>query len=248
MKILHIIPTLSPLAGGPTEVAINLVKHLNLLGAEAEILTTNDNGPTKYAFGLQQPISFRDVPVRFFNRIDPRLNEFIISPSAVRWLSKNMYQYDILDIHYLFSYVPLMARSMARKRKFPYTVRTMGQLSPWALQQSKWKKNLFFKWQEFKNLEKANALHSTSKLEEKDIRAFGLSPPVINIPLGVQEHKRIDGATERIRKKYAITNDAFVILFLSRLHPKKRPEVAIKVLANLKKKIQRSFNYRRDWR
>jgi glycosyltransferase involved in cell wall biosynthesis len=236
LKVLHVIPTLSSLSGGPAEAAINLVKHLNLLGAEAVVLTTDDNGNDRFDVPLKELTIYREIPVLFFPRINPRLKEFIISPSAIKWLSNNLMKYDILDIHYLFSFVPLMARSMARRREIPYTVRTMGQLSPWALQQSTWRKKLFFKLQEFKNLQQASGLHSTSKGEEKDIRSFGLSTPVINIPLGVQQPKIIKDAVSIIRAKYNINHDAFILLFLSRLHYKKRPKVVIDVVADLRQK------------
>lgn len=235
MKILHIIPTLSSFSGGPAEVAINLVKELNALGAQAEILTTDDNGSTRFDIPLGKELTeFRGVPTRFFPRINPRLKEFIISPSAVSWLNTNMGKYDVLDIHYLFSFVPLVARSLARKKKIPYTVRTMGQLSPWALKQSSFKKDVFFALQERKNLEKADALHSTSKAEEQDIRNFGLKNKVINLPLGVRAPDKIADAAQILRKKYDIANDRFVLLFLSRLHYKKRPELAIEVVKEMR--------------
>jgi len=50
LKVLHIIPTLSSSAGGPSEVALNLVRNLNSLGAEAEIL---NNGLTMAMAGLK---------------------------------------------------------------------------------------------------------------------------------------------------------------------------------------------------
>jgi glycosyltransferase involved in cell wall biosynthesis len=237
LKILHIIPTLSSLAGGPSEVALNLVRNLNDLGAEAEILTTDDNGNSRFDVPLRTRTLFKGVPVYFFPRINPRLKEFIISPSAVSWLSTNMHRYDILDIHYLFSFVPLMSRSIARRRNFPYTVRTMGQLSPWALRQSKLKKQLFFKLQEFRNLAGADALHSTSRAEENDIREFGLKNPILNIPLGVETPELTDSTAKSIRNKYDIPENAFVVLFLSRLHYKKRPDLLIEVIAELRDKF-----------
>lgn len=234
MKILHVIPTLSPMAGGPTEVAIHLVKELNSLGAKAEILTTDDDGSNRLIVPFENPTIYRGVPVRFFKRIDPRLKEFIISPSAVSWMIKHLKDYDMLDIHYLFSFVPLMARSIARRRKLSYTVRTMGQLSPWALQQSKIKKRLFFSLQEFRNLLAADGLHSTSRAEEADIRAFGLPNNVINLPLGVSRPDIIPNASGLMRTKYNIPADRFVLLFLSRLHYKKRPDLAIEILREVK--------------
>lgn len=236
VKILHIIPTLSPSAGGPTEVAINLVRELNKLGAQAEILTTNDNGNELFDVPFGVKTDFRDVPVWFLPRSKYRLKEFIPSPKAVSWLKQNINHYDILDIHYLFSYLPLFSRQYARKIKFPYTVRTMGQLSPWALQQSSLKKKVFFRWQEYANLKKANALHSTSLGEEEDIRAFGLvNIPFINLPLGVEKQKINPEAGKLLRQKYNIDQNDFILLFLSRLHHKKRPELFIDLIKELNK-------------
>ena len=61
---------------------------------------------------------------------------------------------------------------------------------------------------------------------------------MINIPLGVTLPEKIDGAQSIVRSNYNISNDSFVILFLSRLHPKKRPEVAIEMAAKLKDRHQ----------
>ncbi|MGB3650237.1 MAG: hypothetical protein WBA41_03385 [Rivularia sp. (in: cyanobacteria)] len=58
MKVLHVIPSLSPFLGGPTTVVINLVKALLNNGVEAEIVTTNHDG--------SKPL---DVPLYKKNRV-----------------------------------------------------------------------------------------------------------------------------------------------------------------------------------
>ena len=47
MRILHVIPSLSPDLGGPPQVAMNLVHALRNLSVDAEIATTD--------FGLDVP-------------------------------------------------------------------------------------------------------------------------------------------------------------------------------------------------
>ena len=58
MKILHIIPSLSPTLGGPTQVALNLVSALRECGNDAEILTTNDDGFRLLDVPLNQRVDY----------------------------------------------------------------------------------------------------------------------------------------------------------------------------------------------
>ena len=44
MRILHIIPSISSLRGGPSQAVLEMVKVLQKCGVNAEILTTNDDG------------------------------------------------------------------------------------------------------------------------------------------------------------------------------------------------------------
>ena len=45
MRVLHVIPSISPLRGGPSRSVIDMVATLRLQDVDAAILTTNDHGP-----------------------------------------------------------------------------------------------------------------------------------------------------------------------------------------------------------
>lgn len=234
MKVLHVIPSISPALGGPTQVVLNLVKSLRHNGVDAEVVTTNDNGATLLDVPLFQRTEYEQVPVWFLPRFSPPMKEFIFSPTITRWLWQNVRNYDILDNHYLFSYAPTCAGAIARWQNVPYTVRTMGQLEPWALEQSKQKKQIYSLLIERRNLQKAAAIHCTSAGEAEDVRNFGIKTSTVTIPLGVNPSEVIPDAIQKLHKKYGISEQTPIILFLSRLHYKKRPDLLLNALSQLK--------------
>ena len=103
MKILHIIPSVSPVRGGPSYAVLGMVKALRYQGIDVEIATTNDHGSKLLNIPLYQKTNYQDVPVWFLPRFLPPLKEFIFSKAATVWLWKNIANYDVLDHHYLFS-------------------------------------------------------------------------------------------------------------------------------------------------
>jgi glycosyltransferase involved in cell wall biosynthesis len=233
VKVLHVIPSVSPAMGGPTQVVLNLVKALQECGVEAEIATTNDNGETLLDVPLNQRIEYEGVPVWFLPRFSPPLKEFIFSTAITQWLWQHIRDYDILDNHYLFSYASTCAGAIARFANVPYTVRTMGQLAPWALAQSRVKKQVYAALIERHNLNRAAAIHCTSNGEVEDVRNFGIQTPTVTLPLGVNQPIYWPEAKHKLREIYRISKDTAIVLFLSRLHYKKRPDLLIQSLSYL---------------
>lgn len=225
--------------GGPPQVAMNLVWALQQSGVEAEIMTTNHDGATELDVPLNQRVNYpfradgATVPVWFMPFKRPALKEFLFSPAATRWLWQQVPNYDVLDNHYLFCYAPTCAAAIARRYRVPYTVRTMGQLASWALSQRPLKKQIYTRLIERRNLDRAAAIHCTAPSEVEDVRNFGINTPTLTLPLGVSPLVEIEDARSRIHQKYQIPEQTPIVLFLSRLHPKKRPELLLQSLQQL---------------
>ena len=230
MKVLHVIPSLSPTFGGPTKVALEVVRAIRNQGIEAEIVTTNNNGTKLLDVPLNQCVEYQNVPVWFLPTFPNPLKEYIFSSALTKWLWQHLNNYDILDNHYLFSYAPTCAGAIARFKKIPYTVRTQGQLTPWALKQSPLKKQLYTALIERHNLNQAAAIHCTTPQEAGDLRNFGIQTPTIILPLGVEQPEAISTAKSELRNLFNIPKSRLIILFLSRLHYKKRPDLLINAL------------------
>ena len=235
MKVLHVIPSIAPVRGGPSYAVLAMVRALRSQGIEAEIATTNDNGPKLLEVPLNQKIDYQGVPVWFFPRFALPMKEFIFSAALTRWLWQNMQNYNLAHTHYLFSYASTCASAIARQQKVPYIVRTIGQLSPWALAQSRTKKQLYRQLIERHNLQQAAAIHCTAPGEAEDVRTFGIQTPTITLPLGVNSPNSYPHARKVLAERYGIASDVPIILFLSRLHYKKRPDVLLQSLSSLAK-------------
>jgi glycosyltransferase involved in cell wall biosynthesis len=234
MRVLHVIPSISPLRGGPSRAVIDMVAALRLQDVDAAILTTNDHGP-----GLHPELVtgrwqwHQGVPVLAFPRWSPpvaALREFAFSPALSLWLSRHLKQYDLLHIHALFSYPSTSAMVQARWAGVPYILRSIGQLSPWSLAQSRGRKRLLLRLIERRNLEQAAALHFTTTAERDEAAALGLAPPSLVLPLGVR-------GPDLLAAPVALPKPSTPVrfLFLSRLHPKKQLEKLLEALALLQR-------------
>ena len=241
MKVLHVIPSICSTLGGPTEVALNLVSALREYGVDTEIVTTNYGGVKPMDVPLNQRVDYTfkadkdvSVPVWFLPFTPPTIKEFVFSRQLTTWLWQHIDNYQILDNHYLFSYAPTCAAKIARLKGIPYTVRTMGQLTPWALSQKQLKKQAYTFFVERHNLNQAAAIHCTTHAEAENVRKFGIQTPTITLPLGANSAAPIANAKAKLRQKYNIASDKPIVLFLSRLHYKKRPELLLQSLDRLK--------------
>lgn len=236
MKVLHIIPSVSPTLGGPTHVVLNLVKALRASGVDAEIATTNHNGAELLDVPLNQRIEYQQVPIWFFPRFSPPLKEFIFSMELTQWLWQHTREYDLINTHYLFSYASTCASTIARWQQVPYIMRTIGQLTPWALAQSQLKKQIYSSLIERQNLNCAAAIHCTSAGEAEDVHNFGIQSPTVTIPLGVNQSPPLPLAKQKLRDLFKISPEKPIVLFLSRLHYKKRPDLLLESLSQLEAK------------
>lgn len=236
MKILHVLPSLSYRLGGPTQAALNTVRALRELGIDAEIATTNDDEAGLLDVPTGQRVDYHGIPVWFFSRL-ARFKEFIPSIGLTQWLATHLREYDIIHTHYLFCYAPTVAAKLAHHHHIPYITRTIGQLSPWALQQSQRKKQIYSRLLERPILNRAAAIHCTTSAEAEDAHRFGVLTPTLVLPLGVSAAPVAANAAAQLRDRYCLPPDCKIVLFLSRLHEKKRPDFLLRVFAQLNPKL-----------
>ncbi len=231
MRVLHVIPSLSPLRGGPSVAALQLAAAQREQGIDARVLSTDDHGVGCWDAGpVGAWFEHQGVPVwlcRRWRAPQRLLRDWALAPALPWRLAAELPSIDLLHVHALFAFPSTTAMLLARRAGVPYVVSTIGQLCSWSLRQSPRRKRWMLALIERRNLAAAAALHVTTPAERQQTEALALAAPCLEIPLGVALPPvlplppRDPGAPWRL-------------LFLSRLHPKKQLEQLLEALALLR--------------
>jgi len=232
MRILQIIPSISLVYGGPSQMVLGLSAALASQGIDVTIITTDSNGDIGQIpldVPLNQPIQQNGYKIIYFHCSPFRRYKF--SLSLLQWLNANARQFDLAHIHALFSPVTTLAATIARGHNLPYIIRPCGMLDPADLQKKKRLKQIYAALLERPNLAGAAAIHFTSKQEAKISERFGLGdtgkmpvPQDLVIPLGVTAGL----FPKRLRK-----SQVPIVLFMSRIEPKKGLDLLIPALESI---------------
>lgn len=232
MRVLHVVPSVAPSYGGPSAALTGLARALSARGVLSETVTTDlgndeENEPCDGRLIESQGLRVRCFP-RLFSKWLPR--DFAFSPQLARWLKAHVRDYDILNIHGLFSYPNSVAAGVAHRAGVPYVIRPCGMLDPWCLRQSRVKKIAYLKLSDDTILRRAAAISFTTEDELRVAYKVKPSPESVVIPLGVDALK--DSEAETINVARGV--DKQIVLFLSRLDQKKGLDLLLPALVRLK--------------
>ena len=221
MRVLHVIPAVSPKYGGPSHALVGMCQALMARGVEVQIASTDAEPGGHLSVELESPTTHAGVPAIFFHK---HLSEaFKYSKAMPRWLDQNVANFDLVHIHGVFSHACIAASRACRRQKVPYLVRPLGNLDPWSLRNKSLRKKLFLKFAGRRMLLDAAAIQYTSQSEKAlSERALNLNHGVV-IPLGVD--LRTNGFAAK--KNYSTNQPGRYVLFLSRLQPSKGVDALI---------------------
>ncbi|MGH9821894.1 MAG: glycosyltransferase [Blastocatellia bacterium] len=225
MRILHVIPSLSPIHGGPSYAMEVLARGLSSSGVDVHIATTDDDGPGRRAgVPLGEPVSI-DGAVRFYFKRQTRFYKF--SRPMTRWLAHNVESYDLVHVHALFSYASYSACRLARSRGIPYIIRPLGVLNKWGMEKRRPAlKRLSLRLIESRLIAGAAAMHYTSEQERREAESWGVRAPGVVIPIGIEVSTEVH-LPDPFIARFPFAAGRRVALFLSRIDPKKGLEILI---------------------
>jgi glycosyltransferase involved in cell wall biosynthesis len=126
---------------------------------------------------------------------------------------------DGLHIHGLWEESTAVACKLARKLAKPYVLSAHGMLEPWALASKALKKRVYAALIERANVAGATCLHALTAAEAEQYRNFGATCPIAVVPNSVAVPAGAD--PELFLLQFPQLRGKRLVLFLSRLHPKK---------------------------
>ena len=147
-------------------------------------------------------------------------------------LRKEIGDSNVVHIHALWEEIQHQGAVAACAGDIPYVITPHGMLDPWSLSQSRMKKQLYLAWRLRRDLNRAAAIHFTSTVERDLSSPLKLKPPAIVEPNGV-DLSEFENLPQRgsFRARYPQIGDRPIVLFLSRIHPKKGLDLLIPAFA-----------------
>ena len=225
-RILHIISSVDPQGGGPIEGINQIATALRPLGHEIEIASC-DAPDASFLAGFPLVV----------NALGPGRGKYRYTPKLVPWLIEHGREFDWIVANGIWQYSSFATRVAMRKLGKPYVVFTHGMLDPWFKQAyplKHLKKLIYWPWGEYRVLRDAAAVMFTCEeernLARKSFRMYRANERVIHYgtagPSGDRETQ-----LSSFFKNFPDLNGKRILLYLSRIHPKKGCDLLIQAFA-----------------
>lgn len=242
MKVAIVSPYYFPATvyGGPVESVKRLVRGIKQKGIEPVVITTNANGNANLSAGLGKV----DNTYVCYNNRQPFAGSWQFSLQMASCLEAIIDKVDILHIQGFWTYPVIASARLAIKHGKPFIISPRGTFDSWALNQGWLKKRFFLNTVGVDILGKAARIQCLSKAEMKQVLNIYPRARVEIIPNGITPsaiHEDVNKSMDRLGKRFSVLKKADeIILFMSRLHPKKGVDIAIESFAIFHKKYPNS--------
>lgn len=237
MKILHVIPSISPHCGGPTHTVLDLACSLAKKSHKVKIFTTNLNGVGRAVTGilnvpLGKAIDKAGVEIRYFSTQYPR---WAFSWGFMKALRVAIKWTDIVHIHYLYLFTALVTACCCHQYGVPYVLSMHGFLDPYLRKKNRLVKAIYHHLIEQYNWNNAAAIHYHAQEEMALVhKPLKIRAPGVVIPSGlnIEEYSNLP-AYGLFRQKYPVLKGKKVLLFLSRINFKKGLDILAKAFGEV---------------
>ena len=213
MKVLHVITGLQK-AAGTSVFCGEVCNGLVALGHEVAIAVIDEKKSDIYPL---------DPRVKLMS-----IDTLLSGAAGVDW--------SVIHIHALWSPILHSVARWAISNRLPVVWSPHGMLTPWAMHNKWWKKQLGWWLYQKKDLSRANLIHATAQSEVEDVKRMRLGNKTIVVPLGVKVH-HLEKCVKSISNKK-------ILLFVSRVQRKKGLLNLVHAWAQLPKVVRDEWDIR----
>lgn len=233
IKILHNVVGIGKSSMGLGQVALNLAKAQHELGYQAKIWCHGDAADVQWA---GESTGINRSQISLFPSVS--ILNFTYSKAMFDAAKSNEEGFHVIHQHGIWTGCSLITNSFRRRHRIPVVIAAHGSLQTYALERSLWKKKIALLAYENENLRKASCLHATAEVEIDDFRNFGLKNPIALIGNGVSSKAINDsGVAEKFLERFNLPENRRILLFLSRITPKKGLPIALQAIRRMRDKL-----------
>lgn len=223
MKIIQIATLISPSGayGGPVRVAVNQTRALLDAGHDV-VLAAGASG-----FGRKLPKYYDGVPVALFEAFRPIPKSGfsgLLAPGLQTWLKGEMSSADVAHVHLGRDLITLPASTRIRRSRLPYVVQTHGMITASDHPLARPVDALWTK----RALEGAGRVFYLTPRERLDLAKV--------TPAKLKMQSLHNGVPQPSSLHSSETSGIVEVLFLARLHSRKRPNMFIAMAKALRSK------------
>jgi len=235
MKILHVYHIYPALFGGVSRVVYDITKELEKRGHEISVLTTDAyfNGEQNCANGNIRVYRFSTLSQWLVER-----NIIVPNMEFVSWVKNNLREYDCIHLHGDRSGEKTIVYLYAKNFHIPFIFQSHGSLLRIMTKQKlKLIYDVFFG---YKLLRDAFRVVALSRVEAEQYRSMGVSEEQIRIiPNGIDLSAYGSLPPKgSFKKKFGISRNKKIILYLGRIHKTKGIDLLIRAYAYLNKEMK----------
>lgn len=223
------VPSLALRHGGVSVSVRELCRGLAGLGVEVDLWSTKRGFLPTVDRPEDRKLEEAGVRLRYFpvSAWSPAGDRYAYSPALRQALLERAPRVDLVHIHALWLYPTWIAAQACRRFQVPYVLSPCGALDPYSIGVRRALKRLYMALLERRTLQGAALMHFTSPLEQRRASTFGTDRPWAVVPRSLDLSAAEAPRPGAFRASHPEIKGRKILLFLGRLHPKKRLDLAV---------------------